>query len=57
MLAEQGLLNDMVNQITQSKKKVIQAPIVSSNTNKTKKRPIVEKKKAAVSVSKNKKRR
>lgn len=43
MLAEQGLVNDMVNQLTQSKKKVMQAPLVVNKSNNSKKRPLIEK--------------
>ena len=57
MLAEQGLLNDMVNQLTQSKKKIVQPTVTNNNSNKSKKRPINDKKKSSSHPSKSKKRK
>lgn len=45
MLSEQGTLNDMVNQLTQSKKKIIQPTVTTTSSHKSKKRPLNEKKK------------
>lgn len=48
MLAERNLINDMVNQLTQPKKKPLPAPVVSNNSSngKNKKRILNDKKKS-----------
>ena len=56
MLSERGMLNDMVTQLTQPKKKPTPTPVSSntSNNGKNKKRPVPDKKKSS---SKSKKKR
>lgn len=46
MLAEQGALNEMVNQLTQSKKKIVQPSVLNSSNNKSKKRLLNDRKKS-----------
>ncbi|XP_067945551.1 ubiquitin carboxyl-terminal hydrolase calypso-like [Watersipora subatra] len=57
MLAEQGLLNDMVNQLTQSKKKLIQSTVTSNHSSRAKKRSHSDRKRSSSGYSRSKRRR